>query len=258
MARFDKLEFNSRRQPPPEPAEGEPSVRDAGHWMKRADQSRRAGLYENALKFYSRALELDHSLAAGWAGQVQMLVQLGEYPEAELWARKGLEVLPSNGELMAGRAQAACRLLDLKQAHALCDGALQQQGQSAYRWQVRGELMIAARQDMDRHCFDKAQELDGDWLVPLEVARIYLYYRMPSKALNRARRAVELGPDAPFAWYVQGRCQAELALTRPAEESFQHCLELSPRNEDAQRQLQLLKQGSWSPMRFLRRLFGRS
>ena len=95
---------------------------------------------------------------AGWVGQVQMLVQLEEYPEAELWSRKGLELFPTNGELMAGRAQAFCRMGDMKQAHALCDGSLQQPGQSAYRWLVRGEIMVAARQNMDRYCFDKAQE----------------------------------------------------------------------------------------------------
>ena len=48
-------------------------------------------------------------LVAGWVGQVQMLVQLQEYPEADLWSRKGLELFPNNGELLAGRAQAFCR-----------------------------------------------------------------------------------------------------------------------------------------------------
>ena len=73
--------------------------------MKRADLSRRAGQYENALTFYSRALELDRSVVGGWVGQVQMLVQLGEYPEADLWGRKALELFPNNGEAMAGRAK---------------------------------------------------------------------------------------------------------------------------------------------------------
>ena len=228
MARFDKLEFNARNRPSPEPTERDPLVRDAGYWMNKADESRRSGLYEDALKYYSRALELDRSLVAGWVGQVQMLVQLEEYPEAELWSRKGLELFPNNGELMAGRAQAFCRMGDMKQAHALCDGSLQQAGQSAYRWLVRGEIMVAARQDMDRYCFDKAQELDADWLVPLEAARIELYYHRPSKALGRVRRALELAPEAHYAWYVQGICQAELGLTRAARESFQRCLELFP------------------------------
>ncbi|MGO8751501.1 MAG: tetratricopeptide repeat protein [Thermoguttaceae bacterium] len=170
MARFDKLEFNARKRPPSEPEGRDPLSRDAGHWMNQADKSRRTGLYEGALQYYSRALELDRSLVAGWVGQVQMLVQLDEFPEADLWSRKGLELFPNNGDLLAGRAQAFCRMNDSKQAHALSDGSLQQTGQSAYRWLVRGEIMVAARQDMDRHCFDKAQELDSDWLVPLEAA----------------------------------------------------------------------------------------
>ncbi len=119
-----------------------------------------------------------------------------------MWGRKGLELFPGNGELMAGRAQAFCRIGDMKQAHALCDGSLQQAGQSAYRWLVRGEIMIAARQEMDRYCFDKAQELDADWLVPLEAARIELYYRRPSLAV---------GPDPPRGG---GSARGALCLVR--------------------------------------------
>ncbi|MGO9109449.1 MAG: hypothetical protein ACLP9L_09460 [Thermoguttaceae bacterium] len=257
MARFDKLEFNAGNRPSPEPSERDPLLRDAGYWMSKADESRRGGLYEGALQYYSRGLELDRSLVAGWVGQVQMLVQLQEYPEADLWSRKGLELFPSNGELMAGRAQAFCRMGDMKQAHALCDGSLQQTGQSAYRWLVRGEIMVAARQEMDRYCFDKAQELDADWLVPLEAARIELYYRRPSRALGRIRRALQIDPEAHYVWYVQGICQSELGLTRAARESFQRCLELCPRHADAAEQLQRLQQGGWSPLKMLRRLFGR-
>ena len=49
MARFDKLEFNARKRPPPEPNERDPLSRDAGYWMNQADKSRRSGLYESAI-----------------------------------------------------------------------------------------------------------------------------------------------------------------------------------------------------------------
>ncbi len=257
MARFDKLEFNAPGPPSPEPNEHDPLTRDADYWMQKADESRRMGHYENTLRFYSRALELDRSLVAGWVGQVQMLVQLQEYPEAELWSRKGLELFPNNGELMAARAQAFCRMGDMKQAHALCDGSLRQAGESAYRWLVRGEIMIAARQNMDRYCLDKAQGLDSDWLVPLEAARLELYYGRPGRGLSRIRRALELAPDAPYVWYVQGLCHAELGMTRAARESFQHCLELSPRHADAEEQLRRLRRWSWSPLKMFLRVFRR-
>ena len=65
---------------------------------------------------------------AGWVGQVQMLVQLEEYPEADLWSRKGLELFPNQRRIAGGPGQAFCRMGDIKQAHALCDGSLQQPG----------------------------------------------------------------------------------------------------------------------------------
>src|SRR6516225_699292 len=198
MPRFDHLELDS----PHEDSGGRKSLQvdsqDEKHWLRMAEENRRQGLYDNALRFYSRALELDKSLVVGWLGQVQMLVAQGEYPEAELWSRKGLELFRNNGDLMAGRAQALCRMGDTKQAHPLCDASLAQEGLTAYRWMVRGELMIAGRSDVDRHCFDKALQLDSDWLVPLEIALIYFHYRLPAKALQRARLAVEKASDNYF------------------------------------------------------------
>src|SRR3972149_3812291 len=134
MTRFNKLEFDDEQPPGGDAEPGAAVRRDDIDWMKRADQHRRGGLYENALKFYSRALELDRARIDGWLGQGQMLGGLGEYPEAELWARKALELFPSHGDLMAGRAQALCRLGDSPRAYESCDGSLKQSGQSAYRW----------------------------------------------------------------------------------------------------------------------------
>ena len=190
MARFDRLEFEQ------EPEEGAPEVdrpgsrpeanEDQEAWMRKADDHRRRGLHENSLRYYSRALELDKSLIAGWLGQVQMLVLLGEFPEAELSARKSLELFKNHGDLMAARAQALARIGDRSQAMELADAALRQEGNSAYRWMVRGELLVMGRDEVDRHCFDKAIVLERDWLIPLESALIYLHYDQPSKGLLRA------------------------------------------------------------------------
>ncbi len=259
MPRFDHLEFD------PQPGEGADDQRPAGEvepdgaqWLRKADAERRRGLYENALRYYSRALDLDKSLILGWLGQIQMLILLGENSEAELWARKALELFRGHGDLLAGRAQALARIGDEKQALELCDAALKQEGASAYRWLVRGELMVCARDDVDRHCFDKAVQADSDWLVPLEIALVYLEYDMPSKGLFRAHQAVEKAPQSFYCWYIQGRCEQQLALNQQAERSFQRCLELSPRHVDATRRLDELARESWSLTRSLRRLLGRS
>jgi len=258
MARFDKLEFGASEQEQPGSEQAAPRALDEQHWMKKADENRRQGMYENALKLYSRALEEDKSLVDGWLGQVQMLIQLDEAQEADVWGRKSLEMFPSNGDLMAGRAQACCRMGDSRQAHSLNDGAIRQEGLSAYRWMVRGERMLAGKQDMETHCFDKAQQIDNDWIVPMEIGLIYLHYGKPSKALNRIRRAVQAEPDQYHPWYLQGLCQMKLGFDRQARSSFARCLDLCPRHVDSERCVQQLDSRSWAPFPFLRRLLGRS
>jgi tetratricopeptide (TPR) repeat protein len=255
--RFDKLEFD---RPPPQPSGEKLELRvekDEKYWAKLADENRRTGSYETALRFYSRALEVDKTLTCAWVGQVQMLVQLGEYPQASLWSQKALELFPSHGDLMAGQAQAECRLGNVKQAHALSDGSLRQRGESAYRWQVRGELMVSGRQRTDRHCFDKAQLADSDWLVPLETAIIYCYYKVFNMAQQRAQLAVEKAPDAYYAWYLLGVCQSKLGFDTLSRASFQHCLQLCPRHADALSRLSELERPRWPLAGLLGRFIGR-
>lgn len=259
MARFDRLEFDPEPEGLPEgvPEAPEAEESEQAAWMIKADDQRRRGLHENALRLYSRALERDRSLLAGWVGQVQMLVLLGEYPEAELWSRKALELFKNHGDLMAGRAQALARIGDRTQAMELADAALRQEGESAYRWMVRGELLVTARDEVDRHCFDKAVVADRDWLVPLEIALIYLHHRQPSKALLRARQAVEKSPGSFYPWLIQGQCEQAMGLDRQARTSYERCLELSPRHVEAGRKLAELDNQGWSLSRGVRRLIGR-
>ncbi|MGA2500544.1 MAG: tetratricopeptide repeat protein [Tepidisphaeraceae bacterium] len=258
MTRFHRLELDQQQtQPAMTPVQRQESAYDEKNWTEMADQCRRNGHYETALRYYSRALELDRSLVACWVGQVQMLVQLGEYPEAELWSRKALELFKSNGDLMAGRSQALCRNGDLAQAQAVSDTALGQPGQSAYMWMVRGELMVACRDSIDVCCFDKAIQIDPDWLVLVEIALIYLYYNMPAKALTRARTAVEKASEQAFCWYQQGVCEARLGFSGAARKSLGRCLEISPNHADAERRIKELDAGGSSFRAFFRRLFGK-
>jgi tetratricopeptide (TPR) repeat protein len=269
MKRFDRLEFEepAPRHEPSATASHASSAshdsvtraaeeeRDEHHWIRVAGDERRSGLHENALRYYSRALELDKSLVQGWVGQVQMLIALGEYPEAELWSRKALELFRNNADLLAARAQALCRTGDLKTAQASCDAAIGQQGMSSYPWVARGELMLARRDRTEEYCFGKAVQLDADWLVPLEIGTVYEHYGRPAKALTRTRQAVEKAPEQPYCWFRQGQCVAALDLVKPAEKSFSRCIQLAPKHEGARTALMTLSRTRRPVRRFIRRLF---
>jgi tetratricopeptide (TPR) repeat protein len=256
MARFHNLELDPEPDDPDGPKmRRDVEERDEHHWLRLAEENRREGHHDNALRFYSRALEIDKSIARGWLGQVQMLIAQDENVEAELWARKALELFRNHGDLLASRGQAMVRLGNRTEAGSLCDGALKQEGQSAYRWMVRGELLVARRERLDRHCFEKAVVLNPDWLVPLEIAAIYTYYQMPSKAMTWLKQAAERAPDSPYVWYCRGRCELELGLEGAPHKSFGRCLEIVPNHTEATRALTELNNRSWSLKRVLGRLF---
>jgi len=254
IARFDKLELpedDSRPRTGPVAPAAAAAEKDAAHWLRLADEQRRAGSHESALRFYSRSLEVDRTAVTGWLGQVQMLVQLGEYPQAETWAKKALEVFPQHAEILAAAAQARCRMGALPGALEHSDGSLARPGESAYRWLVRGEILLAQKARGDDHCFDKACAIDRDWLVPLEAATACLFHDAPAKALVRAQQSVERGAAAARPWYVQGICQRRLGMEAQAKASFQRVLELSPKHIEARARLSE-SGGGW-----LGRLFGR-
>jgi tetratricopeptide (TPR) repeat protein len=253
-SRFTRLELNQQQTPTLAVATTQHvDERDAGYWMRSAETERRDGHHETALRQYSRALELDRTLVLGWLAQVQMLIHLAEYPEADLWARKSLELFRNHPGLLAGRAQALCRSGDTKQAQALSDASLAQQGQIAYCWMVRGEILLRRRDAIAQHCFDKATQIDADWLIDLEIAAIYLHYDLPAKAISHCRSAVGKIPDHAYCWYMQATVEVKLSLTRAAQQSFRRCLELKPNHAEANWQLQELSTKRGFFARLLRR-----
>ena len=155
-----------------------------------------------------------------------MLTQLGEAPEAELWARKALGNLSRAMASCWRPGRRRCAAWGMPDRQARCaTRRWRRQGRSAFRWQVRGEWMLACKQKLEEHCFAKAQQLDGDWLVALESALIYLHYEFPSRAVVRARLATELAPDEYHPWYVrrQGRGRVGARSAGQAKVSITVC-----------------------------------
>lgn len=253
MRRFDRLEFDQQQAEATAPT----LESDETQWLALALDERRNGRHEAALRYYSRALEVDRSLVEGWCGQVQMLVALGEYPEADLWSRKALELFKNNPLLLAARTQALVRIGDLKTAQATCDAAIGQPGLNAYPWVARGELMLARRGPIESYCFDKAVQLDADWLLLVEIADVYLHHGRATRAVVRLREAVERAPGQAHCWLRLGECELALGLSDSAARSLARCLQIEPKHAEARERLRNLS-GDRRPVRgFLRRVFGR-
>lgn len=229
--RFAKLEIEqpssaTRAALDTEQIAGTP-VRTAQHDLLLATDAYHSGQFENALQLYTRALRGDRSMIPAWVGQVQMLVELGEYPEARLWADKSLELFKNNGDLLAAKARACLRQRDRAAAVACSDASLASPGTSPQRWQARGEVLLDKAPDRARDCFERSlTESAADWFDRLVIARAYLFHRYAAPAVPYAQAGVQLQPASSYAWLTLARCQDALGWGEQARNSYERALQL--------------------------------
>lgn len=257
MSRFGNLELDGASELPRRAAE---ESRDEDFLLKEARERFSALEFQESLRAYSRAAEYNPNNPAGWVGQVRALIELGNFAAARLWANKALERFPREAELLAAKAVALARLGELESALALSDAAIEERGETPYAWLARGEVLLARREGLAEHCFEKALGLAaGDWFIAWLGARIRCFYKQFVAALKLLRQALEWDATQFSLWLELGQCQLALGMAAPAELSFQRALELNPDCSAAR--LALIRAGEVGPGRrlagFLRGLFAR-
>jgi tetratricopeptide (TPR) repeat protein len=174
-------------------------------------------------------LEYNPKNAVAWTGQVRMLIELGEYREAKLWADKALERFANEPELLAAKAVALGRSGDLDGAMSFSDASIEERGDTPYVWLARGDVLLARSETRADYCFEKAQLLaPRDWFIAWLASRIRFYYEQFALALKLIQQAVEWNPGHFLLWLEQGHCQQALGLVGPAEVSFTQAKQLNP------------------------------
>ena len=145
MSRFVNLEFGDEHEDQSH-GQSNPALKGEAHYFHEAQSAFENGNFESALRHYSKVLEFNPQNAAAWTGQVRMLVELGEYREAKLWADKALEHFPHEPELLAAKAVALGRSGDLQGALAFSDAAIEERGDTPYIWLARGDVLLTRKE----------------------------------------------------------------------------------------------------------------
>jgi len=251
MDRFSQLEFGDvHPERARQPGEEE---RGAGYFLKQALRYWLAGDYEVALRNYSRVLEQDGSRFEGWSGQIYMLIELGEYKEAELWADKAMDLFPDHPELLAHKAVANHRDARYDKAVAYSDNAVGRDPATFRVWLARAEIFLKRKDAVVDGCIGKALALAqrDKPIVKLEAARLLRQKKNFAAALGHLNEAMPHLTKAPMMWLEMGLCQAALGQAQ-ASTSLEQALRLRPHWERAQTALQRSdRPGLWG------RLFGR-
>src|SRR6266436_2060980 len=197
MSRFNSLEFGDQFDDQL-PLQRE-LVKGEAFYLAEARSAFENANFEQGLRLYSKVLEFNPQNTTAWTGQVRMLIELGEFREAKLWADKALERFPHEPELLAAKAVALGRSGDLEGALVFSDASIEEQGDTPYVWLARGDVLLAREERRADYCFEKALLLaPKDWLVSWLAGRIRFYYQQFSLALRLLQQAVEWNAGSFF------------------------------------------------------------
>lgn len=251
MDRFSQLEFDEK-MPEKQKLQGEP-IRDAAYFYREALQYWLGGDYEMALRNYSRVLEKNNTFFDAWSGQIYMLIELGEYNEAVLWADKALELFPEHPELLALKAVAFCRDAKMDKAIAYSDNSIGKDNTTATVWLARAEVMLTRKSTVAENCISKAVSMAGSItpIIKLQAARLIRNTGDYIQAINYLNDVVKALPKSALAWYELGICQAKLGRTE-AKTTLKQCLKLRPDWDKAQTAC-----NKYGKLSFFHRLFKR-
>ena len=226
MSRFGNLEFGD--SPQREESLAEP-LKDEAFYLNEAREFFEGERFEQALRSYARALEHNPKSAAAWGGHVRMLIELGEFREAKVWAEKALALFPREAELLAAKAVALARAGDTKAALAFSDAAIEVESAtpSPYTWLARGDVLLARKEKRAEYCFEKALALAREnWVWVWVASRIQMFYEQSAQALKLAQQALALEPARAILWQQLGRCEAALGIHAKAQQSLARAREL--------------------------------
>ncbi len=218
--------------------------RTAAYYLNQAIAQEMAGDLENALRSYSAALGEDAQMLDAWIGQLWVLLEQQEYPEAELWARKALGYFPENPNLLALCSLSLHRMDRLEDARAMNDAAMGRPGNFDMVWVSRGEIMLKGHRAAVEECFNHAKRLTArPELTSLRIAAVCLHNGKYQLALQELTALTGRCPSAARPWAMLGATQAKLGFADQARVSFAQAIELAPTNSRYKQELQAIGSG---------------
>ena len=204
--------------------------KDAFNYLESAEKKYYEGLFESALREYSKSLQYNKGLSDAWVGQVKCLLALGEMEEAETWVNNALSYFPKSADLLAVKAVVLCELGNSGEALFYSDDSLNFPSQTGYPWVARGNVLFFLRYEKTAiQCLEKVMaENPGDWRILAETGKVYARHKKCTKAVFYLDRAAQIKPDNAYLWFQMAKCYRAMRSRSMCQICCERALEIKP------------------------------
>ena len=249
---------------PEPPASSNAAIEEANLALKDAQWAEETGLLERAIEGYRKVVAAFPGIFEVHNNLANLLLALGQHPEALEAAQKALALNPDDSLVHANLGQAYLKLgrpeeaiphlrksLEQKpELHPLREmlaDTLLEMGRSDEAIAVFNEVQRGFPNDLpllkmmakfyhraqaggpSELCFVRMLQLEPQRAATYnDFAQLYIDFAQYSKGQDIALKGLELEPDAPVLWNTLANCQASLGMVPEALHSYRKAIELAP------------------------------
>jgi tetratricopeptide (TPR) repeat protein len=218
---------------------------DVHSLLHEAQVAHERGDFEKALRVYGRCLQRDRVLPAAWLGQVRVLLDMGQFEEAETWVEQAGKVTGEVPAILALRSVVMSRRGKLDEARAWSDRAMKDGSDAPETWLARAEVIYASRNErVARTTLAKAHERDPGGSSALRCGEVALEAGDLVAARQWLERAARALPDSPLVALRRGVLEDREGRPISARQQFERALVLNPSLSAAKLALEHLDRGN--------------
>jgi len=190
------------------------------------------GKYQEAIKCYDKALEINPALTDVWSNKGNTFKNLGKTREAIGCYDKALEINPRNVEAWCNKGIALGTLGKYQEAIKCYDTALEINPRHTDVWSNKGNALAKLGNFQDAiECSNHALQInprnDVAWYNKGRALSIFGKYQ---EAIECSDHALQINPRNAAAWYSKGNALAKLGKLQEAIECYDKFLEINPRD----------------------------
>ena len=202
----------------------------ANDWFKQGNSLYESKRYEEALRCYDQAVNLDPGNTRAWDNRGLCFADLNRHVEAIPCYDKALQIDPKNVAGWCNRGISLSALSRDEEALQCFDKALKVDAKHSIIWQKKGDTLLNLRRHEEAlRCFDQALEIDvrnaDAWASKGESLTNLNRYQ---DALHCCDKALEINPQYVGAWYNKATVEDILGQKNDALRSYKKYINLAP------------------------------
>ena len=197
-------------------------------WYNKGVALGELGKHEESIKCYDRAIEIDPNHEAAWYNKGWNLGRLGKHEEAIKSYDKATEIDPNDEEAWFGKGWNLSRLGKYEEAIKSYDKAIEIKPNYKEAWFGKGwNLSKLGKHEEAIKCYDRAIEINpNDEAAWYNKAWDLGELGKHEESIKCYDRAIEIDPNDEEAWFRKGRNLSKLERYKEAAKCFERAYRL--------------------------------